>query len=139
MDFSQTTGRGNPNALFRAVEAMRRHQNDHPVDAEELRQLALECAALIPSEDDDWTPDAALAESAASAVVYALRTHLSGSASDAFAAGYQVYDAADFQAVNMLDVDFNARDAEGRVEATQIVQAALTAIEDDITAAESGL
>jgi hypothetical protein len=89
--------------------------------------MADRCEALVPREDDSWTDLSGLAQNAAAAAAYALRTAVSGSVDDAMWTALQAYEAADLIASTDLDVDFNEPGAEERVLGQDVVQRELMA------------
>lgn len=103
LSFFAHTGRGDPEELAQILERIwRRIGGDQKVEPE--LQVDLErCMALIPKEDDGpWVDEQALAEDAASAVAYALRTLATGEAQEAAWAARRAYEALDYYVINRV-------------------------------------
>lgn len=103
-----------------------------------LEALADRCEALAPTEDDSWTDLSGLAQNAASAAAYALRSVVSDSADEAVWAAVQCYEAADLIATARLDVDFNQPGIEDRIVAEEVVQRELVTQAGWLRRLESG-
>jgi Protein of unknown function (DUF416) len=110
-------------AWFRdTLDSVWRASSEPPGDAGLLQTLAAEALERIPDEDAARPISFAVAENAATATVYAVRTALSGDPQDAVWAARQAYDALDVVVVESRDIDINAVDAELEVLADELVQ-----------------
>ncbi|GAC1477129.1 MAG: hypothetical protein NVS1B16_08040 [Pseudarthrobacter sp.] len=78
--------------------------------------------ALVPLEDDSWMDESALAEHAAGAVAYAIRSWLTGDAQEACWAARQIYEALDFWVTTRDNLDLNAKGAEAWIMTHPLIQ-----------------
>jgi uncharacterized protein YjaG (DUF416 family) len=125
--FHQQTGEGEPEVLGEALRVARAQLEGANGTTADLKPLADRCQALVPVEDDSWTDLSGLAQNAAAAAAYAIRSLISDSVDDAVWAGVQGYEAADLVASTELDVDFNEPGVEERIVVEDVVQRELHA------------
>jgi len=134
--FHVETGQGDPDVLNEALYAARAHLGSGTGCPPEIGSLADRCEALVPVEDESWTDLSGLAQNAAAAMAYALRSVASGSAEDAVWAAVQGVESADLIASTQLDVDFNEPGIEERIVAQEVVQRELAEQEASLEALE---
>jgi uncharacterized protein YjaG (DUF416 family) len=104
----------------------------------DLRLMESEAASMPPSDDEEWVLEMGYGQNAAFAVAYAIRTWLTDDPQEAAWAARQVYELADY-AVSEADLKpgeiylYRPGDrAEDEALKSEIVQAALSAIERDL-------
>lgn len=109
-------------------------------DEATARMLQAAAEAMAPSDDgDDWFLEVGYGQYAAAAAAYAIRTWLTDDPQEAAWAARQVYEVADYAFLQGSPTfDLNAADAESQVIASAAVQQALLALEEGLTAVESG-
>jgi len=120
--FHVDTGQGDQEVLTEALHAARAYLASTTGCPPEISSLADRCEALVPVEDESWTDLSGLAQNAAAAMAYALRSVASGSAEDAVWAAVQGLESADLLASTQLDADFNEPGVEQRIVAQEVVQ-----------------
>jgi uncharacterized protein len=125
--FHEQTAQGDPDTLTGALNAARNQLADATVRSIDLELLAKRCEELVPTEDESWTNLSGLAQNAAAAAAYALRSLASDSLDNAVWAAVQGYEAADLIVQDDLSVDFNEPGIEDRVVAESVVQQELSA------------
>jgi uncharacterized protein YjaG (DUF416 family) len=136
--FQELTGRGSPDVIAEALGAARAHLASGGEADSELVQFVESCQALVPTEDDPWTAESGIAQNAAAAAVYAVRSVISGSVDDAVWAAVQGYEAADLIASGELDADFNTPGIEERIAERDVVQRELTVQDELLSQLERG-
>jgi len=95
--FARTTGLGELAALRAVVDTAWALAKGEVVPLEAVEQQRLAVVSLVPSDDDeDWSALSPLAQNAAAAAAYALRTWLGGGTQEAVWAALQLYEAADY-------------------------------------------
>ena len=104
----------------------------------DVRLMDSEAASMPPSDDEEWVLEVGYGQNAAFAVAYAIRTWLTDDPQEAAWAARQVYEVAEY-AVFESDLKpgeiylYRPGDrAEDEALKSQIVQAALSAIEQDL-------
>lgn len=136
--YTSVTGDGDPEGLRGVL--------DHVWNAVRGDDEGFELAAdrdvaesMVPSDEDDWVFEMGYGQNAAAAVVYAIRTWMSGDAQEAAWAARQVYEAADLAAQQSLPALTNLNDSEvaRQLLESQAVQAALRGISSDLSAVQS--
>jgi uncharacterized protein YjaG (DUF416 family) len=132
--FEAQAGRVAPNALESALEEMwtEPSRTKNAIDLEHQIEAGM---ALIPQEDcieGPWTQEATNAQNAGMAVVYALRTKLTGEAQEAAWAARVAYEALDNFVINKDNIDTNRPGEELRVLSHPIVQAEFARQERDL-------
>ncbi|NTW40945.1 MAG: DUF416 family protein [Cellulomonadaceae bacterium] len=97
-----------------------------------------EAERMVPSDADEWTLETGYGQSAAAAAAYAIRTWLTDDPQEAAWAARQVYELADYAALQgSRGLELNAPGAEARVLASSAVQHALAAIDRTLDAVEA--
>jgi uncharacterized protein YjaG (DUF416 family) len=137
IQYHDVTGQGNPDVLWAALERLRADLSGDELSSHELRGLIAQCEALVPGEEDPWNDWSGLAQNAAAAVAYALRSRLTGLAQEAAWAAVQAYEAADLVATSGLNADFNIPGIEDVIEATDVIQQELALQARDLQDLES--
>lgn len=103
---------------------------------EGLRDAGEATEALVPHEDDDWLLESGYAQNGIAAIAYAIRSWLGDDPQDAVWAARQVYEAADYGAQQRQRgaARVYSADVEADLARTAVVQAAIRAISEDLTA-----
>jgi hypothetical protein len=84
------------------------------------------CISLIPKENNErWTPEQSLAESAATSLTYSYRCLQNADPQEAVWAASQCYELLDELTLNSENIDTNTSDGENRVLQHPIIQAEL--------------
>ncbi|WP_369401364.1 DUF416 family protein [Demequina soli] len=103
-----------------------------------LETYRSEVELLVPSDAGEWTLEAGYGQNAAAAAAYALRTWLTDDPQEAVWAARQVYELADYAALQGgSESSLNAPGAEALVLASGPVQHALAAIDGTLDAVEA--
>lgn len=132
--FENRNGRKGPSILEQALDNVWT-ELDEDVNPEELAREIEELMTLIPQEDGwqgAWTQEVTNAQNAGMAVVYALRTRLTGSAQEAAWAARVAYEALDNFVINTEDIDTNRPGGELQVLSHALVQAELARQRTDL-------
>jgi hypothetical protein len=130
--FHDLTSQGDPDALAATLDAVWRVALAG-MDQEGLARRQEMAESLVPDEDDSWTPESAYGQHGAAAVAYAVRTWLADNPAEAGWAARQVYEAADYAALQRYpDIDLNAPGAERELLAQPVVQEALAGLAADL-------
>lgn len=121
--YRDRAGRGNPRRIRKALDELWRAVS---LDRKcESRGRAGEYESLIPDEDSRWTAINPLAENAVAALVYAIRCHVSKDCENAAWAAVQAYEAADYVAGTLKEIEFSKPGAESAILRTPWVQGEL--------------
>jgi len=92
-----STNRGDAGQLRAALDIAWAVASGRAADGDQIERARERAEALVPDdEDEDWTLLSPLAQNAAAAVAYALRTCPSGDVQEATWAARQVHEAADY-------------------------------------------
>jgi uncharacterized protein YjaG (DUF416 family) len=120
--FHSQTGRGNADELRSILERLWADLNGDSMPREEVKQAVDRATDLVPKNDDGDEETQPLAEDAAAALTYALRTRLNGSAQEADWAARTAYEATDHIATKYLELSSIKRDDEQEILASAVVQ-----------------
>ncbi|TDW31098.1 uncharacterized protein DUF416 [Cryobacterium psychrophilum] len=105
--------------------------------AGEVMAMEADATSMVPDEDEDgWVPESAYGQNGAAAVSYALSTWRTDDPQNAVWAALQVYEAADY-AFWQANPDADPNE-DGTALRSEFVQAALSAIDQDLDAVASG-
>jgi uncharacterized protein YjaG (DUF416 family) len=103
--FFQETGQGDPKQLGDAIEVLKDALQGDVVSRDRLTRAVEVCMSLVPDDhDESWTTWSGLAQNAAAAAFYALRSYLSGEAQDVIWALLQCEEAAHYAAEEGLPI-----------------------------------
>lgn len=128
--FHERSGLGDSIALERALSALWAHIEG--TLGSDLAIYARSADALVPGEEDAWSPEMPAAQNAAAAVAYAIRCHMSANIQDAAWAARQVYEALDSWVVIRDDLDLNVEGRERRIIGDPLIQAELARQRRDV-------
>jgi len=124
--FAIRSNQGNSEALNQVLASLWNDLNGDPMSDSELEAQIETSMALIPEEDDEWIPEQAAADDAATALTYALRCRGSGLVQEAVWAARRAYDALDDYIINQEHIDTNIKGGEERVLNHPLMQAELS-------------
>jgi uncharacterized protein YjaG (DUF416 family) len=130
--FVKRTGQGDVELLRRALDFAWDvvGATEHPVA--EIAAHGADAELLVPSDDDeDWTEASPIAQNAAAAVAYALRTQLSGDSQDGVWAARQLYEAADFL-VQLAEADHTYVQSADKEDPVAVAVAGISAALDGL-------
>jgi len=119
-----------------ALDLLWRRLSGHEVSNQDLTSLADNSEAAVPGEDE-WNEWADLAEHAAAATVYAIRSWLTGDVDSVVWAVRQAYHAADLVASAQLDPAIIDEAAEGHLRESESVRREDRNRAEDIRAVEA--
>jgi len=103
----------------------------------DLRPLQAAAEDLVPDDEGEWSTQTAYAQNAAACSAYAVRAWLTDDPQEAAWAARQLYEAADHAAQQIVKAaGIRPADLERMILGHDLVQAALGAIEDDLTSVE---
>lgn len=132
LNFHKKTHLGKPDVLRDALTFVWEDLHDRKMDEGKLKQLIIECKALIPEEDDSWIDETEFAENSVVAIIYTLECKRTGEAQDAIRAARRSYYTVDSFVTWKNDIDISANDAEEIILANPLVQAELTYQAEDL-------
>src|SRR5215813_2861971 len=132
LNFHKKTNLGKPDVLRDALTFVWENLHDRMMEEERLKQLIIECKALIPEEDDSWVDETEFAENSVVAIYCTLKCKQTGEAQDAIWAARRSYDTVDSFVTWKNDIDISADDAEEIILANPHVQAELTYQAEDL-------
>jgi hypothetical protein len=97
-----------------------------------------EAESMVPSDDDDWILETGYGQSAAAAAAYAIRTWLTDDPQEAAWAARQVYEVADYAALQSSSAaDLNVSDDGLGIAGSAVVQSALATLDRALSTVES--
>src|SRR5262245_28415495 len=95
LNFYKKTNLGKPDVLRDALTFVWQDLHDRRMEEERLKQLIIECNALIPEEDDGWIIETGLAENSVVGTIYTLECKQTGEVQDAIWAAQRSYETVD--------------------------------------------
>jgi hypothetical protein len=99
----------------------------------DVQTLQSEAESMVPSDDEEWLLETGYGDDAAAAVAYAIRTWLTDDAQEAAWAARRLYEVADYAFWQAHpEADPNAQETQAKCLASRMVQAALSALEQDL-------
>jgi uncharacterized protein YjaG (DUF416 family) len=125
-------GKRNNEAPRRLVNRLWAHLEGDSIDAFVLDQYLNEITDIIPEEVDFASLDHALADDAASAVAYAIRSALTADSQESMWAAQRAYEAADQIAIRLLKAEIGTPEAETQIQSHPIVQRELVRQASDL-------
>jgi uncharacterized protein YjaG (DUF416 family) len=124
--YSNRTGRGSPSQLREILESVWANLAGIPMSEQGIATMIDRATGLLPGEDHrPWVLEQGAAEDAVSAVIYSLRSRMSGLPEEAMWAATVACDAVDDFVINRDDIDMNSPGSEARVVADPLMQAEL--------------
>jgi hypothetical protein len=124
--YAAKTGKGDSDPLAGILARLWADLIDEPMLNPEVDDNIARCMELMDrNEEQPWIPELPAADSAASAVAYALRCRKNYLAQEACWAASMAYEALDEYVINQEGIDTNAPGGEARVLAHALVQSEL--------------
>lgn len=130
--FATATEKGNPDLLARALASVWDDLEGRPVSDREFQQQLDSCTSLLPSDEEKFAVEPAYAEDAVAAVVFAIRTRLTGDSQEALWAARRAYEALGHYVFIRLNDDLTSREVIARIDAHPLVQAELARQQADL-------
>jgi len=123
--FASMTGMGDSEGVRSSLESIWKDLvGERILSEEEVSEAITSCTDRIPTEESPgWVPEQAVAEDAATAVVYALRCLKNGEAQEAAWAARCAYEAIDHYVINHENIDLNTPGAEALIISHPLIQA----------------
>jgi uncharacterized protein YjaG (DUF416 family) len=135
--YQEVTGRGDSNRLRCALDCLWKTvlQSETSTSLDELNKLD-EYELLAPGEDTPWNSLNPVAENAVAAVIYAYRCRLENSVENAVWAAVQGYEATDYVAHTVNQIEFSTPGAAAAILKEELVQNEIARQVRDVTALE---